>query len=317
MAANKAYKSDRIIQRKLRGNVTRNVHYSDEVGLGWLEDIQLTDQDIKQYYEEAYAKKYYEEEKAKIEQNFDNFLPLQSRRVDHIKEFLNPEDTLLEIGCGPGYFLQAVSPLCKKTKGLEINSNEVKFAVEKKGLDVEACFVDQLKDQKFQHICLFQVLEHQPDPVDFLRKLKAVADPAKCYLHVELPSLQNPLISLYQIPAFRDFWFQEPHLFYFTMESITHIARNAGLDVVRQFLDPDSSLVNHINWMLTGKPMKHRKYVVNPLPPAELADDVVSYDKEKVEAKLNEFFVEMNGRYKELMRDLGFADLLFCTLRFK
>lgn len=313
----KPYKSDRIIHRKLRGDISRNVEFSDELRLGWLEGIQLNDQDIKQYYEETYAKKYYEEEKARIESNFANFLPLQTRRVNYIKQYIDPADSLLEIGCGPGYFLQAVSPLCQHVKGLEMNAHEVQFAKEKKGLDVDSGFVESLRGQTFQHICLFQVLEHQPDPVAFLKTLRTVVDPSRCYLHVELPTLHNPLVSLYEVPAFRDFWFQEPHLFYFTKESLKHIADSANLQVVSQFLDQESTLINHLNWMLTGKPMKHRKYVVSPTPPTELVNDIIEYNKDEYSAKLNAFFVDMQNRYKELMGELGFGDVLFSTLTFK
>lgn len=304
----------RIIQDTLRGGIKRKVLYSDEMELGWLENIEITDKDIRAQYESAYAERYFEGEKADIAKNFENFLPLQDKRIQQIKEFIKPDDSLLEIGSGPGYFLKAVSELCTSTKGLELNKAESEFA-RSIGIDVQTGATEDLpSDARYNHICLFQVLEHQPDPVNFLLEVKKLLMNEKSFIHIELPTLNNPLVSLYDIPSFRDFWFQEPHLFYFKLESIEEIARAAGMKVAKNELSQSTGLVNHISWMLTNKPMSHRKFAVSPVPPFNINTDISDNDAFEMKNRMDDFFEDVNSRYIKMLEEMGFGDVLSCTL---
>mgnify|MGYP001824745158 FL=1 len=83
----------------------------------------------------------------------------------------SPHARILEIGCGNGAFLD----LCRRAgferlRGLELNARARRECREK-GHAVSDQLIEQLgpSDGSFDYICAFQVLEHVPDPVGFLR----------------------------------------------------------------------------------------------------------------------------------------------------
>ena len=77
---------------------------------------------------------------------------------------------LMEIGCGEGSFIRSAMQKGIQAQGIEINPEGVRIAQEK-GLAVELL---DLKDAALQYsghfdaVCSFQVLEHVPNPGEFL-----------------------------------------------------------------------------------------------------------------------------------------------------
>jgi hypothetical protein len=307
----RSLKSDRVIQKRLRNNIDMDVHFSDEAGLGWLEGVPGSSFDVESYYQETYARLYYtEKEKSQLESNFNYFFPLQQRRVKALQPYLKPEDSLLEVGSGPGYFLTAVKPHVRTARGLEFNQKEAEYARQVRELDIRSVPLSKLRGERYEHACLFQVLEHQPDPVDFLKEIKEVCSETRSLIHIEVPTLHNPLVSLYRIPAFRDFWFQKPHLYYFTEKGLERVCKEAGLTIVSLFRDQETSLFNHYHWMLNGTPMKHRKFAVEPSFPEECVDP----SKAEIFERLQALLEKTNDEYKKMLVESGYGDVLFCTV---
>lgn len=307
-------KSDRVIQKKLRNAIEIDVFYSEEAGLGWLDGAPGSSFDVESFYKEAYAREYYtEKEKGQMESNFQHFLPLQFRRVEAIKPFIKDSDTLLEIGSGPGYFLKAIHPHCRKARGIELNQKEAEYAQREHGLDVRYTPLSKIEGEIYEQICLFQLLEHQPDPIDFLKDLKRLCNPKRSLIHIEVPTLHNPLVSLYSIQAFKDFWFQKPHLYYFTEKGLEKVCREAGLSVVSLYRDQETSLFNHYHWLTQGAPMKHRKFAVDPLLPLS-GVEAAKESKSEVFHKIQALLQKTNDEYRQLLIDAGYGDVLFCTV---
>jgi 2-polyprenyl-3-methyl-5-hydroxy-6-metoxy-1,4-benzoquinol methylase len=79
--------------------------------------------------------------------------------------------SVLEIGCGTGAFLD----LCRdagidRVRGLELNQR-ARDVCREKGHDVRDELMEQMDaaSASFDFVCAFQVLEHVPDPIGFLR----------------------------------------------------------------------------------------------------------------------------------------------------
>jgi SAM-dependent methyltransferase len=81
------------------------------------------------------------------------------------REFLDPTDEILDVGCGDGHFLSLLPH--KVRQGVELNP-EAAHAARSRGLDVRECTLESLLENSVDVITLFQVLEHVADPVALL-----------------------------------------------------------------------------------------------------------------------------------------------------
>jgi 2-polyprenyl-3-methyl-5-hydroxy-6-metoxy-1,4-benzoquinol methylase len=87
---------------------------------------------------------------------------------------------ILEVGSGPGLFMKRLLAKYpeKEIVGLELNLEAVKQA-QNAGLHIEAVDLNDLvaTGEKFDAVCNFQVLEHIPEPRDFLSSLVSSVRP--------------------------------------------------------------------------------------------------------------------------------------------
>ena len=134
---------------------------------------------------------------------------------------------LLDVGCGPGYFLSHLHDKKIRYKGLEL----AKFLVEicqKQGLNVAMNDVALEPDKAYNVITLFDVLEHVADPVSFLKILKSKLVKGG-YIIAYIPnihSLAYQLMGQWQntLVPFQHFCFYDP-------ASLKLLARKSGLTV--------------------------------------------------------------------------------------
>jgi len=81
--------------------------------------------------------------------------------------------SLLEIGCGPGNFLEKAKTRISKVAGIEYNKDAT-LAARKKGLEVvDLTEENTLRKASFDIVASFHVLEHVDDPVGFLQKMES------------------------------------------------------------------------------------------------------------------------------------------------
>ena len=299
----------KILWDKVRGSSHTPVLYSSLERIAWLDADTL---EADNYYSHDYRKKFYTGNKASVASNHNSMKSLQVDRVGLITEFLSKHDSLLEVGCSSGYFLEAISEICTNTTGLECNNSEVSYG-QSLGLKIIHGDLGAVTDV-YDHICLFQVLEHQQDPHEFLSVIRSLLADTKGYLHVEVPTLQNPLVSLYQCNEFRDFWFQSPHKYYYTDYSLITLLTTVGFQVCNVSLRQKASLANHFNWFYNKKPMADKKSSIHPYTQLEFANDIF-HDNGPVQAEALSLLHELDNTYKRKLEDLGFGDTLFVTCK--
>lgn len=298
-----------ILWNKLRGDVTRDVLYNKDLDLAWLRPSEDRVIDIEHFYSDEYRKKYFNRDKLDLEANHTKMKGLQHFRVKWLKKFISGQDSLLELGCSSGYFLEQIQAYISEATGLELNEEEAAYG-RSLGVSIVTGMPEAITT-KFEHICLFQVLEHQQDPIQFLNEITNKLLKSNGIVHIEVPTLDNPLIRLFLIPEFRDFWFQEPHLFYFSKASLVAMLNIAGFKILDVSIRQSAGLVNHLNWMIAGKPMKNREAVVSSLPDFNFVENMGS-DKDNLQ-KISSFFEKINSDYVELLESMGYGDVLMIS----
>ncbi len=137
------------------------------------------------------------------------------------------EKSILEIGCGDGYYLSTFSEksICM---GYE-PSPERNIAIQR-GINVLGHYFDWTAsvDLKCDLVIMRQVLEHLPDPLNMIRAIKNLLmnSNGSGHLYIEVPNSNKTLESL----RFADFYYE--HCLYFTTGSLVNLLEKSGFSVI-------------------------------------------------------------------------------------
>ena len=104
---------------------------------------------------------------------------------------LHKPSTLLEIGCGEGYFLEKIQSLGIKSIGVDINQDAIREC-RQKGLHVDARSIAQI-DESYDMVVLFEVLEHMEDLGELFNILSKKIVKKGGYLVVAVPNPEGYL----------------------------------------------------------------------------------------------------------------------------
>lgn len=292
----------KIIRTKLRHDISRNVLKCQACGIVYLEP---KGSDLKEYYQQDYRKLYApvigkESSSAEI---FNIYFPYQKARINEIKHILNPMMKALDVGCSAGHFLYALKEHVQECVGIEFNKKDAEFVNQKLGIKTytEPIQNTDIPLEYFDLITAYQVLEHIDDPVGFLTTVYKYLKPDGV-LCVEVPNIQDTLISVYNNEPYADFWFREPHIFYFSPKTLSTILEHSGFSGTIKTVQTYNFL-NHLNWILTGKPQNDADTGISQ---PRLVNDVNTVNP-AIKKEFNIWIQKVDEEYKRLLNkhDLG------------
>jgi len=290
-----------VLTDRLRNGEKLRVFHCPECDLGFLEE-RKDEAELKRYYRNEYRKAYKPDVRgqADAERLFDSAVGFQQDRVARIERYLRRDAAVLDVGCSSGAFLFHIKDKVKEAVGVEIDPEAAKFASERCGCPVYTDYLAEtpLAKRSFDAVCAFQVMEHVGNPLEFLLQLKDYAK-EDGLLYVEVPNLRDVLVSAFDLPNYRTFYFRSAHLFYFSERSLRILLDQAGLEG-DFFYSQDYHLVNHLNWVLRDRPQPRAEDGMGePAFPVRPGTDG------RAEAALNGFLARVNREYKELLSELG------------
>ena len=160
-----------------------------------------------------------------------------------------------------------------------------------------------LKEDSFDVIASFEVLEHVPNVSGFLESCWKTLRPGG-KLVIEVPNHDDALLSKLDVPAYKRFYYHKAHIHYFTKKSLNEITMFSKLrGKVESFLM--YPYYNHISWVQNDSPQGNADDALDILSPAVGADE---------SAKLiNEFYRNKAVEYEELLKELDLGDCLVFT----
>lgn len=133
----------------------------------------------------------------------DGYYPGDKWEFDKAIEVISQHKptSILEVGCGEGYFLSRITGCADRVLGIDINSRALAIAKEK-GLKVSSQAIEEV-EETFDMVVLFQVLEHLELPKEVISAvvaklnpggllMMAVPNPDGFLKHVEIHILDMP-----------------------------------------------------------------------------------------------------------------------------
>jgi SAM-dependent methyltransferase len=137
---------------------------------------------------------------------------------------------LLEIGCGPGYFLQeARRSGVEDVVGVDLNPWAIE-EVRKQQLAGEVGSIEVIpSERRFDAIVMLDVLEHVRDPAAFLAQLRTHLRPGGRLL-IMTPNIRS-LLARFSGQRWVSFKIPE-HLYYYSPRSIRRLLESSGFDVL-------------------------------------------------------------------------------------
>jgi 2-polyprenyl-3-methyl-5-hydroxy-6-metoxy-1,4-benzoquinol methylase len=163
----------------------------------------------------------------------------------------------LDVGCGAAAVAARMKPVAAKVAVVEPNESLRKYIGGELG--IEAFPRIERIQGRYDVISLFHVLEHLESPRDALASL-ARSLTAGGEILVEVPNADDALITLYEVPEFKDFTYWSCHLFLFNETTLRALAEQAGLTCERVEQVQRYPLANHLHWMSRRKPGGHKHW---------------------------------------------------------
>lgn len=161
------------------------------------------------------------------------------------------EKKWLDVGTGMGGIMNLLRGVSREVTGVE-PQNDIRRDLRKKGFEVFAG-IDEVKENNFDIVTMFHVLEHLDDPISFIQKVhRKIVKNGK--LVIEVPHANDFLIKTLNLKSFKNFTFWSEHLILHTRQSLTLFLKKAGFKKVKVYGFQRYGLMNHVYWLVKGKP---------------------------------------------------------------
>jgi len=184
----------------------------------------LRDNYLSQHYADNHA-----EQSAIVNEDLDFYRSIYLQGIKSIKSCCNKKDDLLDFGCSSGIFLDIAKDNNFHTTGIELNVSEA-MECEKKGHKVYNKEFDKIEFNKaFDIITLWDVFEHLPDGLLFLKKFyKILALDGLVFL--QIPSSNSIVARIMQEKC--NMFDGLEHVNLYSPDTIKMLAEKAGFSVL-------------------------------------------------------------------------------------
>lgn len=297
-------KTNFLLTDKLRGNLKGKIYFCKSCELGILENSQ-NEKEIIDFYKDKYRKHPLYKESSSPQELFDLYSNFQHSKINLLKEYLNKETILLDVGCSVGMFLYNIRKFTKRIIGIDYDIASGKFASKKcKCLVFDKDIKNTtLPKESFDIICMFQILEHVKNPIQFISQYKEYLKP-NGLICIEVPNINDALRYAYNLPNYNKFYFHPAHLWYFSEKSLNILMKKTGFTGNITFTQ-HYNILNHLHWIDTDLPQ----------PSCTPGMSVVSFPlrsglDNNINKELNTFILLMDLFYKKLLRKLKITDTI-------
>lgn len=212
-------------------------------------------EEIREYYRDNY--RLLDEEYLSDERRRYFRYPENIGLIKDIHEVAPPPATILDIGCDKGYFIDEARRYGYDVAGVELSDSANEYTKRLK-LDVKKDIGHF--EKKFDIVTMWHVLEHIPDPLEYLLKVKTkLNDSGRFFVRV-------PAIESFWSRLMKDKWewFQpDNHIFHFGVESLSYLLKEAGFEIDRIALNNPNTRSTKKAYRLANRVFREQ-YCINP-----------------------------------------------------
>lgn len=178
-----------------------------------------------------YQDEYYKKTGGRFGGPVERLVHLFRRRRAHKVMDLSPPGRILDIGCGRGLMLATLKQAGWTVLGTQVSKNAAAYAQEVLGIEVIVGDVLEARfpSQSFDVITLYQVLEHLPNPGEYLDEIHRLLKPGG-WLILEVPNAGGVEARLFGCAWLA--WDPPHHLYHFAPEVLIPSVEQRGLRVV-------------------------------------------------------------------------------------
>ena len=108
-------------------------------------------------------------------------------------------------------------------------------------------------------IAMFHVFEHLEQPAEILSSVHQALTPGG-HLLIEVPSLTDPLLSLYASSPYEKFYFQRQHPYVYSASSLERVLAANGFAVELLIPHQRYGIENHLQWLTAAKPGGNKRF---------------------------------------------------------
>ena len=199
-------------------------------GLIFLNNIP-SDNILESLYDDNFFKDGQKSPKEGIKLEYNPTYLNAQKRLEDIRKYGWEKGMLLDIGCGTGIFIKAASKYYNCI-GLDISKDAIEFAVQSLGVEaISGSILDiDFKDQLFDIITMWDVIEHVSDPNEYMRAISRMIHPGGL-LAITTGDIESIMFKIQNknwhllIPPI--------HLFYFSPKTITFLLEKHGFKVIK------------------------------------------------------------------------------------
>lgn len=157
-----------------------------------------------------------------------------SMKLTALERHARPPGTLLDIGCGMGFFLVAARDHDWEVQGIELSDYAARYGREQLGVPILSTLAEQsaLPAESFDVVTLWDAIEHIQQPLAVLREVSRVLKPGGV-LGLSTPNIR----CLSYLLLGKHYWVLGPreHIYYYDARSLRRILRPLGFEVVKSF----------------------------------------------------------------------------------